>query len=166
MGHVPFTHDGTDMPTWTPNLRHAYKLPHEVRVSEAYRHGGGLPGACLNAQCHGTCTGAGNEHGSMLCASPFRLGRIEELSSQKPAKPYAQSETKRDRRAVQVQPTRFRGSAISLKLCATLWPTWPRRAHLPVGWVWLMRTGSRLSNGVMGLHELLKHPLPSRYRAP
>ena len=58
MGHVPCTHDGTDMPTCTPDLRHAHRLPQEVR--EACRHGGGLHGACLNA--HGTWTGAGNEH--------------------------------------------------------------------------------------------------------
>ena len=155
MGHVPCTHDGTDMPTCTPDLRHAHRLPQEVR--EACRHGGGLHGACLNA--HGTWTGAGNEHGKMPCASPFR--RIEELSSQKPAKSYEQSETKRDRRAAWVQPTHFRGSAMSL--CAAPWPTWQCPAHLRVGWV--MRSGSRLSNGVMGLRELLKHPLPSRYRA-
>ena len=51
-------------------------------------------------------------------------------------------------------------------LCAAPWPTWQRLALLRmcrVGWV--MRSGSRLSNGVMGLRELLKHPLPSRYRA-
>ena len=155
MGHVPCTHDGTDMPTCTPDLRHAHRLPQEVR--EACRHGGGLHGACLNA--HGTWTGAGNEHGIMPRASPFR--RIEELSSQKPAKSYEQSETKRDRRAAWVQPTHFRGSAMSL--CAAPWPTWPRLAHLRVGWA--MRSGSRLSNGVMGLRELLEHPLPSRYRA-
>ena len=101
MGHVPCTHDGTDMPACTPDLRHAHRLTQEVR--EAWWHGGDLHGACLNA--HGTMswTGAGNEHGIMPRASPFR--RIEELSSQKPAKSYEQSGTKRDRRAAWVQPT-------------------------------------------------------------
>ena len=64
-----------------------------------------------------------NEHG-IICtprASPCR--RIEELSLQRPAKPYEQSEAKRDKRAAWVRPTRFRGSAISP--CAAPWPTWP-----------------------------------------
>ena len=59
-----------------------------------------------------------------------------------------------------MQPTRFRGSAISF--CAAPWPTWPRLALLRV----VMRSGSRLSDGIMGLRELLKHSLPSRHRAP
>ena len=86
MGHMPCTHDGKDMPACTPDLRHAHRLPQEVHVREACRRGGDLHGAfaciCLNA--HGTWTGAGNEHGIMPRASPFR--RMEELSSQKPAK--------------------------------------------------------------------------------
>ena len=49
-------------------------------------------------------------------------------------------------------------------LCAAPWLTWPRHALLRVGWV--MRSGSRLSNRVMGVRDLLKHPLPSRYRNP
>ena len=105
--------------------------------------------------------GLGQEMSMESCLAPHLFRRIEELSSQKPAKSYEQSETKRDRRAAWVQPTHFRGSAMSL--CAAPWPTWQCPAHLRVGWV--MRSGSRLSNGVMGLRELLKHPLPSRYRA-
>ena len=95
------------------------------------------------------------------CLAPHLFRTLEEPSSQKPAKAYEQSETKRDRRAARVQPTRFLGSAISL--CAAPWPTWQRLALLRVGWV--MRSGSMLSNGFMGPHKLLKHPLPSRYRA-
>ena len=67
-----------------------------------------------------------------------------------------------------MQPTRFRGSAAAVSVCAAPWPTWPRLAHLRVGWI--MRSSSRISNGAMGLRELLnKNPLPSRYishRAP
>ena len=100
---------------------------------------------------HGTCTGAGNEHGNMPRASPFR--RIEELSWQKPAKPY---ETKRDRRAACVQPTRFRGSAISV--CAAPWPTWPCLAHLRVGW--FMRSGLGLSNRIMAYASSSNIPCP------
>ena len=31
MGHVPCTHDGTDMPACTPDLMHAHVLPNDLK---------------------------------------------------------------------------------------------------------------------------------------